>query len=93
MSNDPYISVEDIKFFASFASLFWRRGAGTGVYGTYESVYIVGRVKSFFSTVPELEILTVIHPSTTKPNHSKCAAPSSATAILAACFTCRRSLV
>ena len=36
------------------------------------------------STVPKLEILTVIHPSTTKSiTYSKCADPSSATAILA----------
>ena len=27
------------------------------------------------STVPELESMTVIHPSTTKIYHSKCAAP------------------
>ena len=27
------------------------------------------------STVPELEIMTVIHPSNTKTHYSKCAAP------------------
>ena len=52
MSNDPYISVEDIKFFASFASLFWRRGAGTGGYGTHEFVYSRACQKFFLVQFP-----------------------------------------
>ena len=68
MSNDPYISVEDIKFFASFASLCSGGVVREPVGTVHMSSYIVGRVKSFFSTVPELEILTVIHPNLVLPN-------------------------
>ena len=65
MSNDPYISVEDIKFFASFASLFSGGVVREPVGTVHMSSYIRSRAcqKFFFSTVPELEILTVIHPN------------------------------